>query len=66
VEIIILAEIGKISTRFSRLITMSPGNLKKWILGKIKNLIPSIIEIEPIIIKNFATLLIKKFVILFI
>jgi hypothetical protein len=55
-ESIILVTIGKINTKSSFLKTISPGNLKKCILGKAKKKRPRTIKITPKIIKNFATL----------
>jgi len=60
IEIIILVTIGKINTKLSFLMIISPGSLKTCILGKTKNRNPRIIKITPKMMKNFAKLLITS------
>lgn len=56
IEMIILVTTGNMNTKLPFLITISPGNLKRCILGKTRNRKPRTIKITPKIIKNFAKL----------
>jgi hypothetical protein len=53
-EIITPEAMGKINTKFSRFMTISPGSLKRCIFGKTKKRRPTIIKTRPKIIKNLA------------
>lgn len=60
IEMTMLVTIGKMNTKLSFLMTISPGSLKKCILGKIRNRKPTTTKIIPKIIKNFAKLVITS------
>ncbi len=53
-ERMILVTIGKINTKLSRFMTISPGNLKRFILGKTKKRRPTITKTSPKMMKNLA------------
>jgi len=53
-ERIIPVTTGKINTKFSRFMIISPGNLRRFIFGKTKKRRPTIIKTSPKIIRNLA------------
>lgn len=60
IEMTMLVTIGKMNTKLSLFITISPGNRKRCTLGKTKKRRPRTIKITPKIIKNLAKICITN------